>query len=61
MTGAACETGNAYTSGASDFTSGFQKRLMLSCHLCIFISGNSLIFWISISLDFLLDVKNKGK
>jgi len=28
MTGAACGAGNAYPSGAPDFTSGFSQRFM---------------------------------
>jgi len=42
MTGGACGAGNAYPSGAPDFSSGFHRG---SCcpqyHLCLLISFNS--------------------
>jgi len=44
VTGAVCGEGNAYTSGASDFTSGFQRG---SCCPVICISlFHVSVFWI---------------
>jgi len=41
-----CGAGNVYPSGAPDFTFGFHRGSFLSCHLCLLISGYSLVFWI---------------
>jgi len=47
MTGAACEAGNAYTSGAPDFTSGFDRG---SCCpvLLLHVIVSSFVFWVLI-------------
>jgi len=45
MTGAACGAGNAYPSGAPDFTSGFHRGSWCPV-ICVSSFQVSLVFWI---------------